>query len=99
MLSNSRTQKIHIDGVAKEKGFGNITVITGDVNEYDFEEKEKFTHVMSIEMFEHMKAYSVLFKKVASWLQPGGRVFIHVFCHKDTPYHFEEDDGWMAKVR
>lgn len=54
---------------------------------------------MSIEMFEHMKAYSVLFKKVASWLQPGGRVFIHVFCHKDTPYHFEEDDGWMAKVR
>jgi hypothetical protein len=41
MLSNSRTQKLHIDGVAKEKGFNNITVITGDVNVYDFEEKEQ----------------------------------------------------------
>jgi hypothetical protein len=41
MLSNSRTQKLHIESVAKEKGFGNITVITGDVNVFDFEEKEK----------------------------------------------------------
>jgi hypothetical protein len=41
MLSNSRTQKLHIDGVAAAKGFKNITVITGDVNVYDFEEKEK----------------------------------------------------------
>lgn len=41
MLSNSRTQKVHIDGVAKEKGFKNVTVITGDVNTYDFEQKEQ----------------------------------------------------------
>jgi hypothetical protein len=41
MLSNSRTQKVHIDNMAKEKGFGNVTVITGDVNVYDFEEKGK----------------------------------------------------------
>ena len=24
-------------------------------------------------------------------------LFIHIFCHRDTPYHFEEGDGWMAK--
>ena len=41
MLSNSRTQKIHIDGVAQSKGFKNVKVITGDVNVYDFEEKER----------------------------------------------------------
>ena len=39
MLSNSRTQKIHIEGVAVERGYKNIEVITGDVNVYDFEEK------------------------------------------------------------
>lgn len=39
MLSNSRTQKLFIDGVAAEKGFKNVEVITGDVNVYDFEEK------------------------------------------------------------
>jgi cyclopropane fatty-acyl-phospholipid synthase-like methyltransferase len=53
---------------------------------------------MSIEMFEHMKAYPLLFKKVSSWLAPKGLVFIHIFCHRDTPYHFEEDDGWMAQT-
>ena len=41
MLSNSRTQKMYIEGVAKEMGFSNIEVITGDVNVYDFEEKGK----------------------------------------------------------
>ena len=41
MLSNSRTQKLHIESMAQEKGFKNITVITGDVNVFDFEEKEQ----------------------------------------------------------
>ena len=41
MLSNSRTQKIHIDSQADSKGFKNVTVITGDVNVYDFEDKGK----------------------------------------------------------
>lgn len=22
---------------------------------------------------------------------------MHIFCHKDTPYHFEDSDGWMAQ--
>jgi hypothetical protein len=48
-------------------------------------------------MFEHMKGYPHLFAKVATWLKPRGKVFIHVFVHKDTPYEFEDDDGWMSK--
>lgn len=24
-------------------------------------------------------------------------LFIHIFCHKTMPYHFEQDDGWMAQ--
>ncbi|KAI5452573.1 hypothetical protein NCC49_000734 [Naganishia albida] len=98
MLSNSRTQKIFIDDVCKQRGFGNVQVITGDFTKFDFEEKEQFTHVLSIEMFEHMKGYPALFAKLSTWLQPGGKVFIHVFCHRDTPYEFEEDDGWMSKT-
>jgi cyclopropane fatty-acyl-phospholipid synthase-like methyltransferase len=98
MLSNSRTQKLYIDGVAAEKGYKNVEVITGDVNVYDFENQGRFTHILSIEMFEHMKAYPTLFAKVATWLTPKGLLFIHIFCHRDTPYHFEEDDGWMAQT-
>ena len=48
-FSNSTTQKQYIDGKAKEKGLTNLTVITGDVAEYEFE-KEKFDRVVSIEV-------------------------------------------------
>jgi cyclopropane fatty-acyl-phospholipid synthase-like methyltransferase len=49
-------------------------------------------------MFEHMKAYPLLFHKVSTWLSPGGLLFIHIFCHRSQPYHFEESDGWMAQT-
>ncbi|KAG8702962.1 hypothetical protein FRC08_003140 [Ceratobasidium sp. 394] len=103
-LSNSSTQKTYIDSVAREKGFKNLTIITGDVNVYDFKESIRFDRILSIEMFEHMKNYEVLMKKTSTWLKPnakaaGGKalVFIHIFLHKTTPYDFEEGDGWMAQ--
>ena len=51
-------------------------------------------------MFEHMKNYQVLFEKISGWLKPEtGRLFIHVFAHKDMPYDFrtQDDHSWMAK--
>jgi cyclopropane fatty-acyl-phospholipid synthase-like methyltransferase len=46
-------------------------------------------------MFEHMKNYKELMAKVARALRPGGKLFIHIFAHRDSPYHFEE--GWMTR--
>ena len=48
-FSNSRTQKIYIDEQAKAKGLKNLTVITGDIVDYEFE-KETFDRVVSIEV-------------------------------------------------
>ena len=48
-FSNSRTQKTYIDAKAKEKGLTNLTVITGNVVDYEFE-KESFDRVVSIEV-------------------------------------------------
>lgn len=45
--------------------------------------------------FEHMKNYDHLMKKVHGFLKPGGRLFVHIFTHKDFTYHFEE--GWMSE--
>ncbi|KAG9247880.1 cyclopropane-fatty-acyl-phospholipid synthase-like protein [Calycina marina] len=92
-FSNSRTQKEYIDAKAQEKGFRNLTVITGDVVDYEFE-KESFDRVVSIELFEHMKNYELLMAKVSRALKPRGKLFIHIFAHKTTPYSFEE--GWMS---
>lgn len=91
-FSNSRTQKEYIDSVAAKKGLQNLTVITGDVADYEFE-PQSFDRVVSIEMFEHMKNYDLLMAKVSRALKPGGKLFVHIFNHRDTPYDFEE--GWM----
>ncbi|KAF7326283.1 S-adenosyl-L-methionine-dependent methyltransferase [Mycena kentingensis (nom. inval.)] len=98
-LSNSKTQKAHIDGVAKERGYANLEIITADVNTWDFAGSRSFDRIISIEMFEHMKNFQVLLAKVATWLRPDtdALLFIHIFCHSTTPYHFEQEDGWMAQ--
>ncbi|KDE03334.1 hypothetical protein MVLG_06177 [Microbotryum lychnidis-dioicae p1A1 Lamole] len=104
-LSNSATQKVHIDSQAALRGLNNLTVFTGDLKVFnDFAGTRSFDRILSIEMFEHMKNYEQLLKKVSSWLKPNAEaktgealLFVHIFCHRDTPYHFEENDGWMSK--
>lgn len=92
-FSNSRTQKKYIDQQASSKGLSNLKVITGDIVDYEFE-PNSFDRVISIELFEHIKNYELLMAKVATALKPGGKLFVHIFSHKTTPYDFEE--GWMS---
>ena len=90
-VSNSRTQKTSIEAR------GNVEVVTADVNEFD--PGRTFDRILSIEMFEHMRNYTALFERIAGWLRPGGRLFVHVFCHRDFAYPFETagDDNWMGR--
>lgn len=48
-----------------------------------------YDRILSIEMFEHMKNYEVLMQRISNWLKPDGKLFVHIFCHKASPYHFE----------
>jgi cyclopropane-fatty-acyl-phospholipid synthase len=41
-------------------------------------------------MFEHMRNWGALFARIQGWLRPGGRFFMHIFCHRDRPYLFED---------
>lgn len=92
-FSNSRTQRVFIEEQAKQRGLGNLKVITGDVVHYEFV-PDSFDCVVSIELFEHMKNYQLLMAKIARALKPGGKLFVHIFAHRDVPYDFE--DGWMS---
>lgn len=96
-VSNSKTQKIYIDGLAKEQGIQNLQIITEDIN--NFSPANQFDRIVSIEMFEHVRNYEQLFGNINKWLNDSGKIFIHVFCHKDKPYLFEEVDesDWMSK--
>lgn len=96
-VSNSHSQKIFIDTEAQKRGLKNLTVITSDMN--DFTSHQLYDRVVSIEMFEHMRNWPILLEKISSWLNPGGKLFIHIFCHKDTPYIFETEgaQNWMGR--
>lgn len=96
-VSNSNSQREHITAEAARRGLGNVRVITADMNA--FEAPGAFDRVVSVEMFEHMRNWRVLFGRVASWLKPGGRFFMHVFCHRAVPYPFDVEgpDDWMSE--
>ncbi|HRE47694.1 MAG TPA: cyclopropane-fatty-acyl-phospholipid synthase family protein [Aggregatilineales bacterium] len=94
-VSNSRTQREYIMGQAAKHGFTNLTVITADMN--DFETDQRFDRVMSVEMFEHMRNYECLLQKIASWLNPGGKLFVHIFSHIGQPYMVDTTRNWLAQ--
>lgn len=48
-FSNSQSQKKYIDDRAQEKGFTNLTVITGDIEDYEFE-ANSFDRIISVEV-------------------------------------------------
>jgi cyclopropane-fatty-acyl-phospholipid synthase len=96
-VSNSGTQRSYITRMARRQDLHNVEVITCDMNA--FNTLERFDRVVSVEMFEHMRNYRVLFERISNWLKPGGRFFMHIFCHRDVPYAFEDRDetDWMSR--
>ncbi len=96
-VSNSRSQRRFIEEVCRDAGLDNVRVITADMNGFD--PGGRFDRVVSVEMFEHMRNYRLLLRRVGTWLRPGGRLFVHLFCHREYAYFFEPDgDGdWMAR--
>jgi len=97
-VSNSATQKAHIDAEAARRGFKNVRILTADMNDFEAGDTS-FDRVVSVEMFEHMKNYQLLMAKVARWLRPGGKLFIHIFTHREFAYHFEGKDpsDWITR--
>src|SRR5690606_5483116 len=78
-------------------GITNLSVITADMNH--FQPTRRFDRVVSVEMFEHMANWRRLLDRVRQWLSPEGRLFIHVFTHRATPYAFDADDetDWIGR--
>jgi len=97
-VSNSGTQRAHIEAICAARGWNNVRIITCDVNRLELDAGQ-FDRCVSIEMFEHMRNYDTLLTHIASWLKPRGKLFVHIFCHRTLMYPFETagDDNWMGK--
>ncbi len=96
-VSNSASQRAYIEGVARERRLGNLTVLTADMNE--FENADTFDRIVSVEMFEHMANWQALLGRARRWLKPDGRLFIHIFTHASASYRFDHRNpaDWIAQ--
>jgi cyclopropane-fatty-acyl-phospholipid synthase len=96
-VSNSASQRAFIEGRARALGLTNLVVVTADMN--DFAPAGRFDRVVSVEMFEHMSNWRALLARVRGWLKPDGRLFVHVFSHRSTPYRFDHRDeaDWIGR--
>ena len=96
-VSNSHSQKAYIDAQAKHRGLSNLTVVTADINR--FQPEGQFDRIVSVEMFEHVRNHRHLFLRLSEWLEPEGKIFLHVFANRKHCYLFEprSSKDWMSK--
>jgi cyclopropane-fatty-acyl-phospholipid synthase len=92
-VSNSKPQRRFITSRAPD----NVRIVTADMN--DLVLHEQFDRVVSVEMFEHMRNYRELFRRIHDWTRSDGRLFVHVFCHRKYAYPYQTDgaDNWMGR--
>jgi cyclopropane-fatty-acyl-phospholipid synthase len=96
-VSNSNSQREYIESEALKRGLNNLRVVTADMNEFD--PRQKFDRIVSVEMFEHMMNWRELMSRVRSWLTPEGRFLMHIFTHRAGAYLFDRADreDWIAQ--
>jgi cyclopropane-fatty-acyl-phospholipid synthase len=96
-VSNSRTQREHIEAEAAHRGLRNLEVLTADIRE--FSAPGTFDRVVSVEMFEHVRNHERLLERISGWLNPDGLLFVHIFTHAHHLYLYEDQGptDWMAR--
>jgi cyclopropane-fatty-acyl-phospholipid synthase len=98
-VSNSRDQRRFIEARARERGLSNVEVRTADARSFDLAPGDgRFDRVVSVEMFEHLRNYEVILARIAGWLAPGGKLFVHIFTHREFayPYEVRDESDWMS---
>ena len=96
-VSNSNDQIEFIKNTAKARSLENVEAIKQDMNDLSLE--GSFDRIISVEMFEHMRNYGALLKNLGDHLLKDGKLFVHIFTHRDHPYPYEVrgPSDWMSK--
>lgn len=96
-ICNSTTQKDYIEEQCRDLQLNNVNIIVADISTFEME--AEYDRIISIEMFEHMKNYKDLLKKISGWMKQDSLLFVHHFCHKVFAYHFEDknEDDWITR--
>lgn len=98
-VSNSNDQGDFIRSRAQGRGLTNVQVLTADMNHFEPPlDNGPYDCIVSVEMFEHMRNWPELMRRIAIWLADQGLFFLHVFSHRDIVYPFREGPNeWMSR--
>jgi cyclopropane-fatty-acyl-phospholipid synthase len=96
-VTNSPGERDFIHQACAERGISAIRAVTCSMN--DFQTSETFDRIVSVEMFEQMHNLQELLGRIAGWLRPDGKLFVHLFCHREFAYAFESggENNWMGR--
>lgn len=94
-VSNSALQREFIERRRDERGMRELDVLTADANTFTTE--RRFDRIISVEMLEHMKNYRLLLARLSGLLAPEGRLFVHIFTHREIAYHYEPGNDWIGR--
>ncbi|GIS60519.1 MAG: hypothetical protein CM1200mP2_27440 [Planctomycetaceae bacterium] len=95
-VSNSLAQGDSSDPEPRNLGAENLTVITADMN--TFARPTIRPGRIGRDVRTHEEPSRVA-EAIATWLTPGGRLFVHVFCHRNSAYRSNPTvprTGWRA---
>jgi cyclopropane-fatty-acyl-phospholipid synthase len=93
-ISASTAHREHIEREAARRGIANVEIVTDDANHYD--PGRAVDRVLSIELFEHMRNWKELLRRISTRLKPDtGKAFVQVFSHRSLAYRFE--GTWAAE--
>ncbi|HEY1943416.1 MAG TPA: cyclopropane-fatty-acyl-phospholipid synthase family protein [Roseiarcus sp.] len=96
-VARSQTERRFVEARARERFLPNLSVITADLNL--FVAADRFDRIISIELFGHISNWRALLARTREWLEPDGRMFLHVFAHRSHSCRFDENHsiGWLAQ--
>ncbi len=98
-VSNSYTQRLHIEAEANRREFYNVRVITADINSFSAPEPGSYDRVLAVELFAHLKNYRELLRRISGWLNADGKLFVQTMTHREYAYHFEAEKSsdWLGR--
>ncbi|KAF5176163.1 (S)-coclaurine N-methyltransferase [Thalictrum thalictroides] len=96
-VTNSVSQKEYIEAESRRRNLSNVEVLLTDITTHEM--ADTYDRILVVGLFEHMKNYELLLKKISEWMAKDGLLFVDHICHKTFAYHYEplDEDDWFTE--
>ncbi|KAF5197163.1 (S)-coclaurine N-methyltransferase, partial [Thalictrum thalictroides] len=87
-VTNSISQKEYIEEESRRRNLSNVEVLLADITTHEMM-ADTYDSILVVGLFEHMKNYELLLRKISEWMAKDGLLFVDHICHKSFAYNCE----------